>query len=113
MKKVIILILLLINLLSPAYADFQDGYEAYYRGDYKTAFSNMEPLAKQGDAIAQFIVGELYQRGLGVRQNYDQAIKWYKKSANQGDVDAQYNLGKLYQHGEGVKKDYKKRKIFR
>lgn len=61
--------------------------------------------AEQGDANAQFALGQMYEHGRGVPQSFVEAIKWYQASANQGFATAQSTLGYLYQYGEGVKKD--------
>ena len=37
--------------------------------------------------------------------NYEEAVKWYRKSAEKGYAPAQYNLGLMYQYGLGVKKN--------
>ena len=47
--------------------------------------------ADQGDANAQCSIGGFYYNGLGVAQDYEEAMKWYFKAAEQGNVDAQYN----------------------
>ena len=44
----------------------------------------------------------MYEKGKGVKQDYNKAVKWYTKSAEQGYADAQCNLGYMYSHGEGV-----------
>ena len=36
-----------------AWADFDDGWAAYERGDYATAFQEFLPYAEQGNAKAQ------------------------------------------------------------
>ena len=96
---------------STAWADtqeqqFQQGLEATERGDYQTAFKLWLPLAEQGNAISQFLVGVMYFEGQGVKQDDFEAVKWYRKAAEQGDADAQYNLGVMYRVGQGVKQDY-------
>lgn len=58
--------------------------------------------ANQGDAIAQFNLGVMYENGEGVPENDAEAVKWYRKAADQGLADAQYNLGLMYSSGEGV-----------
>lgn len=58
--------------------------------------------ANQGDAIAQFNLGVIYENGEGVPENDAEAVKWYRKAADQGLADAQYNLGLMYSSGEGV-----------
>ena len=80
----------------------EDMVEAYERGDYDKAFSLAEPLALRGDAQAQNVLGVMYANGHGVRQNDEEAIKWYRKSAEQGFAKAQYHLGNLYLQGRGV-----------
>ena len=49
----------------------------------------------------------MYDKGLGVEQNYREAIKWYRQAAAQGNATAQYNLGLMYDKGKGVLHDYK------
>src|SRR5258705_266072 len=62
--------------------------------------------ADQGDAHAQNHLGNLYQGGQGVAQDYAQAAIWYRKAAEQGDSYAQSHLGYLYFAGKGVAQDY-------
>ena len=50
----------------------------------------------------------MYVKGQGdVRQDYAEAVKWYRKAAEQGFAEAQYNLGVMYAKGEGVRQNYK------
>ena len=88
-------------------ADFQKGWNAYTKKDYATALREWEPLAEQGVAGVQSILGNMYANGQGVPQNDKTAVKWWKLAAEQGDADAQYNLGVLYANGQGVPQDYK------
>ena len=74
-------------------------------------FKETREKAEQGDAEAQFKIGEMYAaregffRG-GVPQDYVEAAKWYWKAAEQGDADAQLKLGRLYFSGKGVPEDH-------
>ena len=43
----------------------------------------------------------VYKRG-----NYEEAVKWYRKSADQGDASAQNKLGECYYYGHGVSQSY-------
>ena len=43
----------------------KEGAAASKRGDYATAFREWRPLAKQGNANAQFFLGVMYGKGLG------------------------------------------------
>lgn len=58
--------------------------------------------ALRGDKIAQFQVGVMFERGIGVDVNQTQSAKWYEKAAIQGYMDAQYNIGLMYASGRGV-----------
>lgn len=99
-------VLSILCLAVPAWADFQAGMEANDREDYATALREWRPLAEQGDALAQYNLGVLYRKGRGVPQDDVQARKWYAKAAAQGQAKAQFNLGTLYFNGEGGSKDY-------
>ena len=86
--------LLLILLVSPVSfgADFQKGLTAAENGDYATALREWMPLAEQGDAAAQYNLGWMYANGLGVPQDDQAAVKWYRLAAEQGEAYAQDRL---------------------
>ena len=86
--------------------DYQDGWDAYERQDYKTAYKLWLPLAEQGDALAQALLGEMYEKKRGVPQDYKEAFKWYRLAAEQGDAFAQFELGVMYDERLGVPQDY-------
>jgi uncharacterized protein len=102
------LVLSIVCLAAPVWADFKAGVDAYHRGDYATALREWQPLAEQGQALAQYNLGLLYANGQGVSKDDAQAQQWYEKAAAQGHADAQVNLGILYDYGRGVAQDYKK-----
>jgi len=83
-------------------ADFDEGSEAFQRGDYATALRIFRQLAAQGNASSQTMMGAMYSEGLGVPQDYGEALKWSRNAADQGDAFAQYNLGQMYRKGQGV-----------
>ena len=70
-------------------------------------FDNCLTEAEQGFTGAQYNLGNMYDIGLGVTQDYKEAVKWYSKAAEQGMATAQYNLGVRYEIGQGVTQDYK------
>lgn len=80
-------------------------YLAYDRADYRSALAAWLPAAQQGDAEAQALVGEIYERGMGSEPNYTEAAEWYRRAAEQGNARAQFNLGTLYEQGLGVGTD--------
>jgi TPR repeat protein len=63
------------------------------------------PLAKQGNAEAQVLLGMMYSNGTGVPQDDKEAVKWYRLSAEQEYELAQFNLGLMYAQGTGVPQD--------
>ena len=83
-----------------------DALSAQDRGDYVQALNILRPLAAQGDAVAQALIGAMYYRGQGVAKNYQEALKWYRLAAAQGIAMAQYNIGELYHNGKGVAENY-------
>ena len=38
----------------------------------------------------------MYYNGIGVTQNYKEAVKWYTKAADQGHAQSTFNLGVMY-----------------
>ncbi len=62
--------------------------------------------AEQGDAVAQLILGLMYESGRGVPQHDRQAAAWFRKAAEQGHADAQVKLGRMYEEARGVPQDY-------
>ena len=79
-----------------AWADWEDALLAGSRGDFATAFQEALPLAKQGHADAQHLVGGYYERGIWdykqkqvvLLKNETEAIKWYRRAAVQGHEEA-------------------------
>ena len=61
--------------------------------------------AKNGDALAQVNLGNMYRKGEGVPEDLVESVKWYRKSAEQGNALGQFNLGRMYDNGDGVPKD--------
>ena len=112
MKKIKtpIFIVFFLMMIQPAYSDFNDGWIAYSSGNYKKAFEEWLPYAKQGDAQAQYNLAGLYVYGYGVDLDEKKAFEWYKKSAQQGLAKAQYNVGAMYLTSTGVNQSYKKAK---
>ena len=74
----------------------------------RAAFPRLLKDAEQGDAVAQDHVAYLYMSGLGVEQNYNEALKWLEKAVSQGNASAQNHLGIMYHNGTGVACDLHK-----
>ncbi len=84
----------------------EDAEAAVNRNDFATAIRIMRPLADQGNARAQRLLGMMYNAGWGVPKDDAEAVKWFRRAANQGDGDAQASLGAEYRDGTGVPQDY-------
>lgn len=101
---------LLLATAAPAWADnttqFEQAMAAYNAGNYKQAFHLLQPLAQQGDAMAQNNLGLMYRDGQGVAKNDKQAVAWFQKAANHGDAAGQHNLGEMYEKGQGIAQNY-------
>ncbi|MBO1926636.1 sel1 repeat family protein [Thiomicrorhabdus sp. 6S2-11] len=107
MKRFLSLITsLIIGFAGNAFAGYDEGFKAFQEGDFQTALREIEPLAKQGDANAQNMLGTMFNQGLGVQQNVQSAIYWYELAAKAGDLTALQNLGTMFLYGDGVKADY-------
>lgn len=65
----------------------------------------LETNCNNGDMKACSSLGNLYDKGKGVEQNYQKAIQLYQKACDGGDSEGCINLGVLYENGYGVKKD--------
>ena len=78
-------IISVVMLATSAFAqDFQKGFEAYNAGDYATALQEWRPLAEQGNARVQTLLGIMYLRGEGVLQDNVLAHMWLNLGAANG-----------------------------
>ncbi|MEZ0262150.1 MAG: tetratricopeptide repeat protein [Alphaproteobacteria bacterium] len=82
------------------------GHTACRRNDYKTALKIWRPLAMQGNAKAQFLIGFLYSGGKGVKKDYAEAMNWFRKAADQRYIDAQKWMAYMYETGFCGKRNY-------
>jgi hypothetical protein len=62
--------------------------------------------AERGTAEDQYNLGMRYERGIGVSQNYLEAVRWYRLAAMQGYREGQYKLCEMSERGEGLPQDY-------
>ncbi|MGA1207813.1 MAG: tetratricopeptide repeat protein [Litorivicinaceae bacterium] len=102
-KRTFLALLLCVNpVVFANETTVEPGVRALERGHYSTAMRSWLPLAREGVAEAQNNVGLMYERGLGVTQNYPEAMVWYRQAADQGLPEANLNLGLLYYSGYGT-----------
>jgi uncharacterized protein len=79
---------------------------AYQNGDYATALQLSRPLADQGDARAQSILGLIYYGGRGVSRNDNEAVRRFRHAADLGNATGNLYLGVMFADGRGVPQDY-------
>ena len=88
MQKTILFVALLTMAVSASAANLNE-------------ISIVRKYADKGDPEAQFVLGKLYARGIGVEQSDDKSTSWFLEAASQGLPQAQNRIGKLYLDGAG------------
>lgn len=83
---------------------FEEGIDAYQNNRYEHAFAIFLPLAQAGNVDAQLSVGTMYDRGQGVEQDSQEALKWYQLAADQGDNIAKSLVKTMFNSTEGATK---------
>lgn len=107
-RTLLIRLLTVLGLLcaGPALAqDFASGMTAHLDKRYGESRRIFGSLADTGNVRAQFMMGTIFEQGLGVDKDLAAAARWYGLAADGGNASAQYNLGVFYQFGKGVQKD--------
>ena len=74
------------------------------QGKYAEALTLNRKAADEGNPVAQYNLGDIYDNGQGVPKDSAAAFKWFHKAADQGHIEAQAILGRMYIRGEGVAK---------
>ena len=78
------------------------------QSNYQAVLSQLYNQAILGESDSQFEIGQLYQYGIAVGKNPQQALIYFELAAAQLDVRAEYNLGILYLEGQITPVDYYK-----
>ncbi len=65
-------------------ASYTSAINAYERGDYHSAFRQLNKLSTSNDPHAQYMLGRMYASGEGVDRDYVLAFKWLTLAADQG-----------------------------
>lgn len=75
---------------------------------YLEAIELYKKAATLGHAHSQLWLSNIYDRGLGVDNDYSKALYWFEMAARQSNAPAISNLGFMYENGRGVPKDEKR-----
>lgn len=81
--------------LSVSY-DVDSMTESLLKGQGDWVYQVTLPFAEGGFSDAQVMMGVLYETGIGVPRNGQQAVSWYRRAAAQGNPIAWSNLGTIY-----------------
>lgn len=84
-----------------------DALIRYAKLEYTQAHRLLAPLADEGDAVAQEVLGFLYSRGEGIPRDDAVALHWFTLAAEAGRTEAQFELGQIYRDGIGAAADGK------
>jgi len=103
----LLLLVFALALQTSAHASFDSGLIAYRAGNYTSAYKDLSAAAQAGSADAEQLLGHMYYMGLGITQDFAQALDWHRKAANQGETESQYVIGTMYYSGKGVAQDYR------
>ena len=76
--RVLFAVLLSVSLAMPALADYDKGVDAFKNEDYATALKIFKPLAEKGDYGAQYYIGRMLEKGLGLRADTAAAAAWFR-----------------------------------
>ena len=78
----------------------------------KEDLEKLTEYADQGNDLAQYTLGSLYEKGEVIEEDIEKAIEYYKKSAEQNNDLAQLALGKIYYYNywkyDNIEQDEKK-----
>lgn len=81
-----------VDAMPAAAGPWEDGMAAYNRGDYVPAIKLVRPLAAQGNAKAQSLLGVMFRKGEGVPKSPKRAHMWFTLAAARGDAQAKAEL---------------------
>jgi TPR repeat protein len=75
------------------------------KGQIQQKINWLVAAAVQGYAPAQVKLGNYFQNGYRLKQDYKKAVSWYYKAAEQGYSRGQYYLGNCFYNGIGVERN--------
>ena len=84
---------------------YKNGKGAVGKVDRKN-LENWFREARQGKPQAQYNLGVVYFKGVGVSTDHEEAFKWFARAAEKGSAPGQGFLGVMYENGQGIPQDY-------
>jgi TPR repeat protein len=86
----------------PARADTAAGLAQFGAGRFAEAVVSWRDAAEAGDATAALYLGALNDTGVGVPQDFGQALDWYKRAGAAGNVVGMFDAAVMYDAGRGT-----------
>ncbi|MEM6382092.1 MAG: tetratricopeptide repeat protein [Pseudomonadota bacterium] len=86
--------------LDPALA-----FEAFLAGNHARALDLAITFAGRGDIPSMRLLGQLYQNGIGITRDAEEAAAWYQLAAEAGDPEAQVLLATMKLDGVDIELD--------
>lgn len=89
----------------PAQADYLVGIVAYERGDYATAYRELNAPGTRDAAAAQLYLGQMHLFGKGVESDPAKGLAMLEEAAEADLLEAVVMLAQAYEFGMGAPKD--------
>ena len=115
MKKLLIISLLLLNIVSVfALSNYvETGLDSLYEGNAEAAFIVFRKGANTNDIIAQYLLAICYEHGIGTEKMGKEAFLMYRRTAERGLANAMLDLSRCYTEGIGIEKNIEKGVIWK
>jgi len=84
---------------------YERGIAALDAGNYAEALFHISLLAANDDPRAQYTMGVMHRRGLGVAQDDREALLWHLAAAEAGHMLGQYAAGLAFDRAVGTDRD--------
>lgn len=115
MKQIILFVLAMTVALATQAQNvdkiYEEGKALYEKKDYAAALPKLRTAAEKGKKGAMYRLARCYDKGHGVEEDNQQAVRLYQQAADKGHAKSQYQLGKAYMNGKkGLPKDEQKAK---
>ena len=103
MKSKFSVVLLLSCMLStPVLAGLPEAVGAFESQNYEAAYPELLGLANEGNSVAAYYLGRMYNEGLGTTADKVKAIRYFEQADKASNPDASVELGKMAINGEGT-----------
>lgn len=96
MRKILYAVLCSTFLTAPALAGIEEAVKSFEEKDFPQALSEFTYLADEGNPTAVYYLGKMYNEGLGVPQNKELALEYFKRADSAYNTEATVQLAKAF-----------------